>query len=226
MAEPLSIVRMLAANAFFRGLGPETLEAVGALCVSRRLNAGESLFLKGDPGDALYAVRRGQIRISTGTDAGKRLTLNILGCGDVFGEIALLDGRERTADAAALEPCDLFVLQRRDFLSFLDRNPRIAIRLMEILCERLRWMSMRMEEATLLPVEARLARRLIMLAEDYGAEIEASQEELGQFVGAARESVNRQLRAWQVEGFVKLARSRVTVLAPERLAAIGRVGEM
>jgi CRP-like cAMP-binding protein len=154
-------------------------------------------------------------------DDGRHVTLNILGSGDVFGEIALLDGQPRTADAIALEPCELFVVQRRDFLALLEREPSLAIRVIEFLCVRLRWMSMRMEEATLLPVEVRLARRLLMLAQDYGSQVQVSQQELASFVGAARESVNRQLQLWQQSGLVALGRCRIAILDVNRLARLG-----
>src|SRR5215213_3078270 len=224
MAEPHHFARLLGANPFFAGLGPEGLDAVAALCVTRSIRAGEILFLKGDPGDALYAVRRGQIRIATGTDDGRRLTLNLLGPGDVFGEIALLDGHSRTADAIAVEPTDLFMVLRRDFLDLLERQPRVAVRIIEFLCERFRWMSERMEEAVLLPLQARLSHRLLALAEDYGAEIHISQHDLAVFVGSTRESVNRQLQAWQRKGIVAVGRNRVTVLDRVGLHAAGEEG--
>jgi len=191
MTEAHPFARLLLANAFFAGLGREAVEAVAGLCTTRRLAREEVLFLKGDPGDGLYALRRGQIRIGSGSHEGRHVTLNILGAGDVFGEIALLDGQPRTADAVALEPCDLFVVQRRDFLGLLGRDPQIAVRVIELLCARLRWMSERMEEATLLPLETRLARRLLSLAQDFGSDVQVSQQELAHVVGAARESVNR-----------------------------------
>lgn len=212
MAEPHHFARLLGANPFFAGLGPEALDAVAALCVTKSFAAGETLFLKGDPGDALYAVRRGQIRIATGTDDGRRLTLNLLGSGDVFGEVALLDGRSRTADAVAAEAAELFMVRRRDFLDLLERQPAVAIRLIEFLCERIRWMSERMEEAVLMPLPARLSKRLLALAEDYGTELQVSQEELAVFVGSTRESVNRQLQTWRRQGMVELGRSRIRIL--------------
>lgn len=221
MAETHPFVRLLMANSFFAGLGREAVEAIASLCGTRSLGKDEVLFLKGDEGGALYALRRGQVRIGTGTEEGRQVTLNLLGPGDVFGEIALLDGRSRTADAVALEPSELFVVQRRDFLRLLERDPALAVRLIEFLCERLRWVSERMEEATLLPLDARLARRLVMLAEDYGAEIAVTQQELASFVGAARESVNRQLQDWQQAGLVALGRSRITVRDARRLASLG-----
>ncbi len=212
MSDPHHFARLLGANAFFAGLGPDAIGAVAALCVTCSLEPRETLFLKGDPGNALYAVRKGQIRIATGTEEGRRLTLNLLGPGDVFGEIALLDGLPRTADAVAVEATELFVVQRRDFLGLLEHRPIVAVRIIEFLCERIRWMSERMEESVLLPLPARLSRRLLALAEDYGTELHVSQEELAVFIGATRESVNRQLQAWRRQGVVELGRSRIRVL--------------
>ncbi len=141
--------------------------------------------------------------------------------GDVFGEIALLDGHARTAEAIALETTDLFVIDRRDFLELLAHDAALAARIIGFLCRRLRWMSERMEEATLLPLDARLARRLVMLSEDYGAEIQVTQQELAAYVGAARESVNRVLQDWRRSGIIDLGRSRVHVKVAPRLAALG-----
>ncbi len=221
MAEQHHFARLLGANPFIAGLGEDALQAVAGLCVTCSLGPEEMLFLKGDPGDALYAVRRGQIRIATGTESGRRLTLNLLGSGEVFGEVALLDGCPRTADAIATEPTELFMVRRRDFLDLLERQPAVAVRIIEFLCRRIRWMSERMEESVLLPLSARLSRRLLALADDYGSELHISQEELAVFVGATRESVNRQLQAWRRGGIVELGRSRIHVLDPGALSAAG-----
>jgi CRP-like cAMP-binding protein len=219
MSDVTPLARSLAANPFFGGLGPEAVSAIAALGVTVALGADETLFLKGDPGDALYAVRRGGVRIASGTEGGRRLTLNLHGAGDVFGEVALIDGRPRTADAVATEPTELFMLRRRDFQNLLERSPGLAMRFAELLCERVRWLTERMEETALMPLHARLARRIGALADDYGAEIAVSQEELAVFVGASRESVNRQLQAWRREGLVSLGRARLRVLDAGRLAA-------
>lgn len=217
MADTRNMALLLAANPFFGGLGQEAIEAIAVLCVPRRLEREEALFLKGDPGDALYAVRRGQVRIGTGSASGRRLTLNLLGSGDVFGEVALLDGRPRTADAVAVEPTDLYMVHRRDFIDLLAKQPPVAVRIIEFLCERIRWMSAQMEERALMPLHARLAHRLVALGEDFGSEIHVSQEELAVFVGATRESVNRQLQTWRREGLIELSRNRILLLQPARL---------
>jgi CRP/FNR family cyclic AMP-dependent transcriptional regulator len=210
---------LLNMNPLFAKLGEDSLERIAGLCVRRRLGAGELLFEKGDQGDSLYGVRRGSIRIETGTAGGERLTLNVLGPGDLFGEIALLDGQARTANAVAAQDCELYVLRRPDFMAFIEREPRIAIRLIELLCQRLRWMNERMEEVALLPLHARMARRLAGLALDFGTELHLTQGELSEFVGGARESVSRQLQKWRRAGIVDLRRGRIIILDGERLAA-------
>ena len=219
--KPPDFVALLRLNPLFAGLDGEAIARIAALCTRRQLAAGEVLFVKGDEGDALYGIRRGQIRIATGTEAGKRLTLNVLGPGDLLGEIALLDGHPRTADAIAAEPTELFMVRRQDFLRLLEREPRIAVHLIELLCERVRWISDRMEETALMPLEVRLARRIGALAADFGTDLHISQEELGILLGVTRESVNRQLQQWRREGIIELGRGRIRLLEPERLEKAG-----
>jgi CRP/FNR family transcriptional regulator, cyclic AMP receptor protein len=166
-------------------------------------------------------VRRGQLAIVIGTADGRHMTLATLGSGDVFGEIALLDGQPRTADAVATEACDLFMVRRRDFLALLAANPDIALAVIEMLCARLRSANERMEEAVLMPLDVRLARRLVALADDFGATLDVSQEQLAEMVGSTRESINRQLQVWRREGIIQLGRSRVTVLDLAKLKADG-----
>jgi CRP-like cAMP-binding protein len=209
---------LLQINPFFSGLGPEAIQRLAALCQKRTLTAGETLFVKGDDGDALYGVRRGQIQIETGTKDGETLTLNVLGAGDLFGEIALFDGQPRTANAVASEASELFVLRRSDFLNCLQKDARLSIKVIELLCQRIRWISDRMEETALLPLNVRLARRLVILSEDFGSDIAISQERLATYVGAARETVNRQLQIWRRGGLIDLKRGRIIVTNQDRLA--------
>ncbi|MBN9006031.1 MAG: Crp/Fnr family transcriptional regulator [Rhizobiales bacterium] len=222
MSKQSEFAVILKMNPLFSDLGAEELQRIAALCHTEQLDAGEVLFQKGDDGDALYGVRRGQIRIETGATDGSRLTLNFQGSGDLFGEIAVLDGQTRTADAVAGEPTELFVLRRGDLLAFLEREPKIAIRLIELLCQRIRWISERMEESVLQPLPVRMARRLCALADDYGSEVHISQEQLGVYVGAARESVNRQLQQWRKDGILDLQRGRILLKNMSRLTAVAR----
>jgi CRP-like cAMP-binding protein len=208
---PHRVVSLLSANPFFAGLTEDAIAKIAAICRLRDLSAREVLFLKGDPSDGLYAIRRGLIRIGTTDDLGRQMTMNLLGGGDVFGEIALLDGRSRTADAVALEDTAMFFLPRRDFLSLLDRESSIAQQLIGLLCARLRDVIGRMEETAFLPAAIRLARRILVLAADYGTEVHASQEELASLTGVTRETVNRQLQSWKRTGVISLARGRLVI---------------
>jgi CRP/FNR family transcriptional regulator, cyclic AMP receptor protein len=222
MSKQTEFAAILKINPMFADIGADELQRLSAFCHIRHLDAGEMLFQKGDPGDALFAVRRGQIRIETGASDGGRLTLNFLAPGDLFGEVAVLDGQSRTADAAAGEPTELFVLRRDDFLGFLEREPKVAVKLIMLLCRRIRWVSERTEESVLQPLPVRLARRLCALASDFGPEVHISQEQLGIFVGAARESVNRQLQLWRKEGILDLQRGRILLHNMKKLTAVAR----
>src|SRR3569832_2233030 len=121
MSKQAEFAVILKMNPMFSDLGADELQRLSNLCHTQHLTGGEMLFQKGDPGTALYGVRRGQIRIETGATDGRRLTLNFMGPGDLFGEVAVLDGQERTAAATAGEVTELFVLRREEFLSFLER---------------------------------------------------------------------------------------------------------
>src|ERR1700732_1138951 len=159
MSKQAEFAAILKMNPMFADLGNDELQRISPLCRPQHVGVAEMLFQKGDRGDALFGVRRGQIRIETGVSDGSRLTLNFLGPGDLIGEVAVLDGQSRTADAAAGAPTELFVLRREDFLSFLEREPRVAIKIIQLLCQRIRWQSERMEESMLQPLPVRLAAR-------------------------------------------------------------------
>src|SRR5207248_10605488 len=133
MSKQAEFAVILKMNALFSDLGADQLQRLSNLCHTQHLAAGEVLFQKGDPGDAFFGVRRGQIRIETGAPDGSRLTLNFMGPGDLFGEIAVLDGQSRTADATAGEPTELFVLRREDFLGHLEREPKGSIKIIRLL---------------------------------------------------------------------------------------------
>lgn len=219
---------LLSRHYLFCDVAPAVIERIADLGVTSRLQSGEDLFHKGDEGDALYGVLSGKICISTSAPNGREVILNVMEPGDVFGEIALLDGLPRTADARAMEPCELLLIRRRDFLPFLEREPRLSIHLLELLCERLRWTSDLIEDAAFLSLPARLAKRLLGLATIYGKESDAgteiglklSQTELGQMMSTSRESINRHLKDWAKQDWIVLARNRVTISNRQALQEI------
>src|SRR5438132_408986 len=160
MSKQAEFAVILKMNAMFADLGADEIQRLSNLCHTQHLSSGEVLFQKGDAGNALFGVRRGQVRIETGASDGSRLTLNFMGPGDLFGEVAVMDGQSRTADATAGEVSELFVLRREDFLAFLEREPKVAIKIIALLCQRIRWQSERMEASMLQPLpDARCSSR-------------------------------------------------------------------
>src|SRR5262249_26345289 len=153
-----------------------------------RFRKGATIFHKGDPGSGLMAVLAGEVKISVPSAEGKEAVLNVIPAGSVFGEIALLDGRPRTADAVATEDCDVLVLDRREFVPLLRANPDLALRLMELLCGRLRRTSEQVEDVMFLDLEGRLAKALLRLAGEQGrggapaTQVRITQRELGQMI--------------------------------------------
>jgi CRP/FNR family transcriptional regulator, cyclic AMP receptor protein len=151
--------------------------------------------------------------------------LAILHENEVFGEIAMLDGKERTADARAMTPCTLAILERRDVLAFMDRHPSAWLRLVEVLCERMRRTDLHIAEVALLQLPIRLAKALSRMSDlepvasvgRKNATIQLSQRELGNLVGAARESVNKCLREWQRAGIVRIESSLIIIADRARI---------
>lgn len=184
-----------------------------------RFREGQTVFTKGDPGDCLYAILKGQIGVSTSAADGKTMMLNILDAGDVLGEIALIDGKERTAGAAALRDCELFRIDRPEFIAFLERHPKLSVRMMVVLCERLRWVSENIEDAVFHDVPRRLARRILKLADLYGQRTPTgvrvrqpvSQEGLAAMLGVTREMVNKSLKALRTCGAVTYTKGFLVV---------------
>ena len=208
---------MLERSPLFRGLPPASLQRLALLATQRRFTAGEVVFSQGDPGDALYGVVSGKIRISTGATDGREVSLNIMEPGDTFGEIALLDGGERTASATADLASELVSIRREHFLGTLEREPALALELLRLCGQRLRWTSGQFEDAALLDVPARLAKRLVSLAHLHGqktpdgATLRISQEELAGFLGVSRQIVNQHLQGWKERGWIRVGRGVLTL---------------
>lgn len=214
---------ILERNRLFRGLSASTIAQIASLSMRRPYAAGAIVFSQGDPGDALYGVVTGKVRISASAPDGKEMFLNIMEPGDTFGEIALLDGNPRTATASATAPCELLVIMRDPFLNLLQREPALSTHLLRLLCQRIRWTSGLAEDSALLAVPARLARRLLSLAKLHGHQVlngvhlVISQEEIARFLGISRQVVNQYLQTWKANGWVELGRAKLTVLDEQAL---------
>src|SRR5712692_763195 len=221
--------RLLANCILFRGLVENERDAVVARARLRRFAAGETIFLMGSPGESMMAVLGGQVRISVPSQEGREIVLAVLLPGEVFGEIALLDGKERTADARAMTACDLAVLERRDVLEFLGRQPDAWPRVVEVLCDRLRATDLQMAEVAMQQLPVRLARVLLRMthAETLGRpadRVQVAQRELGNIVGAARESINKCLSEWQRSGSVRIDRTSITISDRTTLERVAKQG--
>jgi CRP/FNR family cyclic AMP-dependent transcriptional regulator len=219
---------ILSQHFLLKYLADHDLERLAQLATTRSYKQNEVVFLKGDEGTAMMAVLSGRIRICSYSPDGREVVLNVINPGEVFGEIALIDGGERTADAFAMEPAQLLVLSRRDFLPFLEHSPQLCIRLLEVMCQRLRWTSAQVEDFFFLDLRSRLAKRLLQLtgqggettAEGMRAGVRISQHMLASMIGTSREAVNKQLRAWECAGLIDLKRGSITVLKREKLEQI------
>jgi CRP/FNR family transcriptional regulator, cyclic AMP receptor protein len=215
-------------NRLFRGLPQATTERVAALATRRVYSAGAVVFMRGDPGDSLCGVVSGRVRISASRPGGKEVFLNILGPGEAFGEIALLDGQSRTATATTLASTELIIIRRDRFSELLVSEPQLAMHLIQLLCERVRWTAQLMEDSALLGVPARIAKRLLSLARLQGqaatndTKLAISQEELAQFLGVSRQIVNQHLQAWKQAGWIVSGRGSVTLADIRSLEKVAR----
>jgi CRP/FNR family cyclic AMP-dependent transcriptional regulator len=199
----------------FGGLGDGEIAELLAHAHVKHYDAGDEIFAKGSPGQSTMAVLRGAVKISSQSPEGKEIVLNIINAGALFGELAMLDGRERTADATAVDECELLVMYRRDFLPFLERRSDICIMVIEKLCKRLRQTSEQVEDIMFGDLGSRLAKVLLRLAQEGGRSqtpvLRVTQQELGSMVGSARESVNRHLHVWQAAGLIKLGKGAISI---------------
>ncbi|MGE4080448.1 MAG: Crp/Fnr family transcriptional regulator, partial [Reyranella sp.] len=196
----------------------------------RHVKTNEVVFRKNDPGDSLYGVVRGRILIVAESPEGKELILNKHDAGELFGEIALLDGAGRSATAIAYEASELLYLGRDRFLAFLKLRPETMIRIIDLLCARLRRATILVEDSAFLDVAARLAKLVLTLLDDRAAHADSrsaatlriAQKDLALMLGVSREFVTKLLAMWRDAGIVEPGRRRLTVLdisALERVVA-------
>lgn len=225
-----ALCQLLAESELFEGAPEADLDRIAAVAMERRYAAGEMVFARGEPAKALYAVVDGQLRAVVAGSDGREITLRMLDAGSVFGEIGLLDGGRRTATVVAQRPSRIARIERKALLDQLRAHPEVSLNLLAVLASRLRASTEQLEETNLFLLPARVARRLLALADEYGAEgdggveVRISQEEFGQLVATSRVSINQQLKAWEAEGLVGLRRGHVVVVDRAALEAIAAAG--
>jgi CRP-like cAMP-binding protein len=212
----------------FQGLVPEELAQLAALARPRQFKARETIVEKGDAARQLYVLLRGRAKVATRGVDGSDTGLNVMGPGEVFGEIGILDGQPRSATVSTLEECEMAVLEVEAFRDFLAAHPTVGVKLLAVLAGRVRDLTTRLEDRAFLEVPARLAKQLLWLAENHGErsgsgvqiEVRLSQQELGDLIGATRESVNKYLGEWARSGVLRQGRDRMEIFDVDALRRI------
>jgi CRP/FNR family cyclic AMP-dependent transcriptional regulator len=222
----LSVLRK---HPIFCELGSAALDQLCRYAKHATLKRGATIFSKGDPGNFLIAVVSGTVKISVSSPDGRSAILNLIGAGEIFGEMSVLDQQPRSADATANTNCEIFIIDRREFIPFVRSQPALAMKFIELLCTRLRWTSDQVEQVILQNLPGRLASALIRLTEKHkvaggGRTIAVTQQEISEMVGMTRESINKQLRVWSTRSWVRLEHGAIVVLDAGPLQALAEAG--
>jgi CRP/FNR family transcriptional regulator, cyclic AMP receptor protein len=203
----------------FNSLNEEEISTLAAVVRKRTFRQGEVIFHRDDPGMVLYVIKEGKVKICLTSPDGQEISLVVFGKREYFGELALLDGRPRSADAIALEKVECLSLQRSDLHNAIMKHPKIAIQVMEVLCERLRRTDQQVEDLIFLDVNGRVAKKLLELSDSHGAKVangmqidmRLTQQELASMVGASRESVNKVLGYFTDKRYISVDKHRITI---------------
>jgi CRP-like cAMP-binding protein len=206
-------------------LPDDDLKALASRGRVRRFNAGSTIFHEGDPGDAMYVVVDGKLRMSRLSGSGTEATLALIGAGDCTGELALFDGRPRSATATAMQATRVFVVSRDDFINWVKERPSAALALLETLSLRIRRTNEIVTDLVFLDLPHRLAKHLLTLAAGHAdgggssrrPRLQVTQSELASMLGVSRESVNKQLNQFAREGWITLSRGAVIIDDSEAL---------
>ena len=203
----------------FANLADEDIRELMAAAKRRTFRAGEVIFHRDDPGQVLYMIKEGKVKICIISPDGQEISLAVFGKGECFGEFALLDGLPRSADAIAMEKVECYTLQRSDFHNAIMKNPKIAIQVLEALTRRLRNTDNMVEDLIFLDVYGRVAKKLLELADAHGVktddgvriDVRLTQQELASMVGASRESVNKVMGYFTEKDFISTDKHRITL---------------
>ena len=219
---------LLARQDLFRKLSERELDDLVLAVQLRRVEARETIFLKGDPGNQLYLIVDGVLKAQTTSASGDDIVFSIMGPGEMFGELALLRGGKRTASVLAIRDSALIMIDRRELFPFLRRNPDAALKVLEVLAARVERLTAKVEDKSFLNLPQRLGKCLFELAERWGRktpeglaiEQHFSQAELGDLVATTRESINKQMKSWEKESVARMSGGFITILDENALRRI------
>jgi CRP/FNR family transcriptional regulator, cyclic AMP receptor protein len=210
----------------FAELNAAELHELGTSMIRRQIVTGTVLFHQGDPGQTLFVVERGRVRLFALGEDGHERTVGLCGPRELFGELALIDDRPRSASAVALEPTIVYVLSRERFHAWVERSPQLALSFMRLLSARVRATTEQVGSMAFHSVPSRLAQALLDLAHTYGEEdalgtrlvASLTQSELASLIGSTRESINKTLRTFQRQGLILVRQGQIVILDQGRLA--------
>ncbi len=222
---PMVSADFLTTVPIFSGLKPDDLKPLTGKLRRRGYQKGEVIFHQDDPADRMHIIVDGRIRISITSDDGREKDLAILKSGECFGEMALLDGSNRSATATAVDPTQTLALYRDDFMEFLQIHPGVVTKTTSLLTSRLRVVNQMLGDLAFLDVPTRVAKQLLELSEAYvdesasdaPVEIPMGQDELARLVGASRETISRALNSYRRLGILSTSHRRITINDPEAL---------
>jgi len=228
MSTPVERIRQfVSANTFFGSLPEARLDSLLRHGHVRKFEKGQAIYKRDDQGDSLMVILSGRVKISNVTADAREVVLNFLGPGDVNGEIAILDGRARTANAVALEDTEAFVVYRRDLLPVLSASPEAMLEVIQGLCEKLRAASAIIEHNAL-EMQGRAANGLLRLAQQHGKatkdgiriDLQLTQRDLGSYLGLSRENVSRQLGRLKDRELIGIDGPHIVILDEAGLRAV------
>jgi len=208
----------------FSELSKETLDKIEKVGQRKKFNKGEIILLEDDAGTALFIIINGKVKVSRSSNDGKEVILTILNADDFFGEMAILDGQKRSATVSAIEPSEVFVIQRDDFINLLYAHPEISIALLQELTRRLRNADMKIKSLSLKDAEGKVATVILQIADDIGkikhgkVEIEKLplQQDLANMAGTSRETISRALHSFAKKGLVEMDGNKLIITDYEK----------
>jgi CRP/FNR family transcriptional regulator, cyclic AMP receptor protein len=218
---------------FFANLGPADAAALVERLVVRRFQAGQVIFHLNDPAGLLYIITSGKVKISQSTADGQGATLAILGAGDFFGELALLDDSPRSATAEAIQTTETLTLHREEFMDFIDHNPGFAHHVLRTLARRIRHLNSQISDIFFLDLPGRLARTLLTLADQHGRRqadgsiiitLSLTQTDLAEMTGTTRVSVNKALGRFRRQKWIRIDGRQFTILDGHALRRLTHQG--
>jgi len=214
----------------FQGVEPHAAEALAQALEPAEFPRGHVIFAEGEPGDRLYIVGTGKVKIGRKSPDGRENLLMVAGPSDMFGELSIFDPGPRTSSATAVTEVRTFTMDRAALREWIGKRPEIAEQLLRVLARRLRRTNNMLADLIFTDVPGRVAKSLLQLARQFGSQEsgllrvthDLTQEEIAQLVGASRETVNKALADFAQRGWLRLEGKSVLILEPERLARRAR----